>query len=209
MKIINLPVEEVEQIFIPDGFNQFLTFFGVVHRDGRSEIRWFVQSENEDISRGSVLVYHDDVYNRYPKHRESVINSIAQTGRRHVAILDGNRTHRFLVIHDVEALANKFAGTQESHEYKECLYSSLHNWLMKKKDLKDDVERLHYVKLLQNILFPYYIRRRMVDTFGASLTSAPVDQALYVYRQGSWSPPDHYVQTYWNDIVLHEFSVDC
>ncbi len=64
-KTIVLPAEKSEQICLPNGFNQFLSFFGVVHDDGRNEIRWFVQSPEEVTCEGDISVKHEDDYERY------------------------------------------------------------------------------------------------------------------------------------------------
>ena len=55
-------------------------------------------------------------------------------------------------------LAQEFAELQEASEFKECLFVSLDKWLREYHHFLDVMERINYVTILQNILFPLILR---------------------------------------------------
>ena len=204
MKIV-LPVEETENFFIPRGFEQFLTCFWVLRPNGLLDMRYFVQHPDNDTSYGRFFIEHEDEYDRYDRHRETVLTSMRRQAKRHLVLMSDDLTESSILVRDARRLAESFAEAQETLQFQQGLFVSLDKWVQDVHNVQDQVERRCYVNILQKILFPYYIRKRMLDTFRASPSLEHSMGAVKIYEQGSWYPNDIEVH---HQIVLREFSVD-
>lgn len=206
MKTICLPVDETMKVCLPHEFEEFLTFFGVVHEDGRNEIRWFVQVHDNDMKspNGETTINHINHYRRYNFHRESVITAVGELKRHHVVILGGHPYQQTILIHDASELALRLADSEEGR-----LFFALDNWVQVNYGLYHEIDRRPFVLMLQHILFPYYVRKKMTDEFGNERgNNADLPRAFEIYFQGSWYPKDDiHMQQERGAIDLYEYSV--
>jgi hypothetical protein len=210
-KTISIPADVSTQVCLPSKFSKFLTFFGVVHPGGQNEIRWFVQHPSADVgnSQGHCMVIHLDYQLRYRYHVESMITTIADLKRRHVAILSAH-DQKIIVIKDVAKLANVLAETEQARRYELCLFSALYDWVQRNYEFDDSMKLAAFVTTLQSILFPYYVRKRMVEVFGRDHSAVSIPEAFNIYHQGSYYPylDDGQMFEEWDYVSLREFFVD-
>lgn len=206
MKILQLPYGEGERVFLPENFSQFSTFFGVEHEDGRQEIRWFVDISKGDADKTTnVGVKHVENYNRWTNHQKSVVIARSVSRNRHSVVMRDKTSEKEIVIWDVAELADEFADIEEAFGQGKALFHILEDWIGSCfKDVDDKLDIRPFVLMAQHILFPYYVHRRMMHTYGSDHSQVSIEGAFKIYRECSWFPTIDIYMMERDGIVLNE-----